>query len=61
VSKARQLLLLYLGGVAVMGLAVVVFVLNRGLAVDLLAAAGFVGGVAIIINALPTHNGDSHG
>jgi hypothetical protein len=56
-TRVHQLLLLYLGGVAVMGLAVVVFVLNRGLAIDLLAAAGFVGGVAIIINALPTRNG----
>jgi hypothetical protein len=56
-TRTRQLLLLYLGGVAVMALAVVVFILNRGLAVDLLAVVGLLGGLAIIINALPTHNG----
>jgi hypothetical protein len=56
-TRTRQLLLLYLGGVAVMSLAVVVFVLNRGLAVDLLAVVGFLGGLAIIINSLPTRNG----
>jgi hypothetical protein len=56
-TRTRQLLLLYLGGVAVMGLAVVVFILNRGLAVDILAASAFVGGLAIIVNALPTRNG----
>jgi hypothetical protein len=58
-TRTRQLLLLYLGGVAVMSLAVVVFILNRGLAVDLLAVVGLLGGLAIIINALPTKNGKS--
>jgi glucose uptake protein GlcU len=56
-SRARQLLLLYLCGVAALVLAVIVFVLNRGVATDLLAAVGIIGGLAIVIGALPTRNG----
>jgi hypothetical protein len=47
-------------GVAIMALAIVVFILNRTGATDILAVIGFLGGVAVIINALPlrTGNGD---
>jgi hypothetical protein len=48
-------------GVIALTIAIVVLVLNRDTSTDLLAALGIVGGMAIIINALPTNgNGDDH-
>jgi hypothetical protein len=48
-------------GVLALTIAIVVLVLNRDTSTDLLAALGIVGGVAIIINALPTNgNGEDH-
>jgi hypothetical protein len=44
-------------GVLVLALSVIVFILNRNVASDLLAAVGLLGGLAIIINALPIGNG----
>jgi multisubunit Na+/H+ antiporter MnhF subunit len=59
-NPTRQMALELLLGVAIMVLAVIVFVLNRTGATDVLAVIGFLGGVAVIINALPlrTGNGD---
>jgi hypothetical protein len=42
-------------GVVVLALAIVVWILNQDTSTDLLAAVGLVGGVAIIINALPAN------
>jgi hypothetical protein len=48
-------------GVIALTIAIVVLVLNRDTSTDLLAALGIVGGVAIVINALPTNgNGEDH-
>jgi hypothetical protein len=48
--------MLYVFGVLVMALAVVVYVLNQDASTDVLATVGLVGGVAIIVNQLPTEN-----
>jgi hypothetical protein len=48
--------MLYVFGVLVMSLAVVVYVLNTNASTDLLASVGLLGGVAIIVNQLPTEN-----
>jgi hypothetical protein len=55
----RQLILIVLG-VGAMALGIVVFVLNRDTASDLLALVAFLGGVAIILNTFPT-NGNGNG
>jgi hypothetical protein len=53
VSDARRVSVLVVLGVAVLALAVVVFVLNRGVASDLLAVVAVLGGLAIVVVALP--------
>jgi hypothetical protein len=45
-------------GVAALTLAIVVLVLNRDTSTDLLAVLGLVGGVAIVVNALPANGGN---
>jgi hypothetical protein len=59
VTRTRQLALLILLGVAVLVIAIIVFVLNRSGVSDLLAVIGLLGGLAIIVTALPTHNGNN--
>jgi hypothetical protein len=60
VSRARRTALLILLGVGVLSLAVVVFVLNRDVPSDLLAVIGLLGGLAIVVVALPV-NGNGNG
>jgi hypothetical protein len=58
--RVKRLWLEILCGVAALALAVIVLVLNRDTSTDLLAVLGLVGGVAIVINALPA-NGNNGG
>jgi hypothetical protein len=57
-SKPRVYLLLI--GVAMVAVCGVVLILNQDLSTELLGAVGFVGGVAVIVNAVLdiTGNGD---
>lgn len=57
--RLKRELILILLGVAVLALAVVVFVLNQDTSTDLLAATAVLGGVAIVVNTLPA-NGNGH-
>ena len=52
-SRARRNLYLILIGVAVLVIAIIVLIRNRSLDVDLLAALGLLGGLAIVVVALP--------
>ena len=52
-KPARRQAVLILLAVAALVLALVVLVRNRSLDVDLLAALGIVGGLAIVVVALP--------
>ena len=56
-SSTRRQVLLILCGVAALTLSLIVLVRNRSLDVDLLAVLGLVGGVAIVVVALPSSNG----
>jgi hypothetical protein len=47
-------------GVAALVLAIIVLVLNRDVSSDLLAVLGLVGGVAIVIVALPANGNNRH-
>jgi peptidoglycan/LPS O-acetylase OafA/YrhL len=58
--RVRKVIVLTLLGVAVLALAVVVFVLNRDTSSDVLAVIALLGGVAIIVNSLPS-NGNGNG
>jgi hypothetical protein len=58
--RVKRLWLELLCGVAVLTIAIVVLILNRDAASELLAVLGLFGGVAIIINALPA-NGNANG
>lgn len=53
----RQAILILLGAIVV-ALAIVVFVINRDASSDVLAVIGLIGGIAIIVNTLPT-NGEA--
>jgi hypothetical protein len=57
--RVKRLYIEILIGAAVLALAVIVLVLNRDVPSDLLAVLGLLGGVAIVINALPA-NGNDH-
>jgi hypothetical protein len=59
--QVRRTVLLILCGVAALTLAIIVLVINRDTPSDLLAVLGLVGGVAIVIVALPANgqNGDA--
>jgi hypothetical protein len=59
VTRTRQLALLILLGVAVLVIAIIVFILNRSGVSDLLAVIGLLGGLAIIVTTLPVHNGNN--
>jgi len=54
VDPVRQTAILILLGVVALTLALVVLVLNRDIESDLLAVLGVVGGLAIVVNSLPT-------
>ena len=54
-SRTRRQVALILLGVALLALAVIVFVLNRDVSTDLLAAAALVGGLAIVVVSLPAN------
>lgn len=58
-TRTRQLALLILLGVAVLVIAIIVFILNRSGVSDLLAVIGLLGGLAIIVTTLPVHNGNN--
>ena len=51
--RLKRQLILVCSGAVIMALAIVVWVLNDNPTSDVLAALGFVGGVAVIINTLP--------
>jgi len=53
VTLARRNLYLILLGVATLVIAIIVMVRNRSLDTDLLAALGILGGLAIVVVALP--------
>jgi hypothetical protein len=55
-TPARRLVVLVVLGAAVLALAVVVFILNRDVQSDLLAVVAVLGGIAIVVVALPTIN-----
>lgn len=57
VSRVRQIASLILLGVAVLVLSILILIRNRSLDVDLLAVIGILGGLAIVVVALPTQNG----
>jgi uncharacterized membrane protein (DUF373 family) len=57
VTDARRLAVLVVIGAALLALAVVVFVLNRDTSTDLLAVAALLGGLAVVVVALPGANG----
>jgi hypothetical protein len=57
-SLRRQIALTVLG-VVVMVLSIVVLILNQNASTEILAAIGLGGGIAIIVNTLPT-NGENH-
>jgi hypothetical protein len=59
--RVKRLWLEIVIGAAVLALAVVVLVLNRDVPSDLLAVLGLLGGVAIVINALPANGDDGAG
>ena len=59
--RVRKQVLLILLGVAALSLAIIVLVLNRDASSDLLAVLGLVGGLAIVINTLPTNGGGTSG
>jgi hypothetical protein len=50
----REIALIVLG-VVVMALSIVVLILNRDASTEILGAIGLVGGLAIILNLLPTN------
>jgi hypothetical protein len=51
--RLRKLIALILFGAAILALAIVVFVIAKGVAFDLLAVIALLGGAAIIVNSLP--------
>jgi hypothetical protein len=59
--RVKRLWLEIVIGAAVLALAVIVLVLNRDVPSDLLAVLGLLGGVAIVINALPANGADGDG
>ena len=53
--KLRKTLILILLGVVALVLAIIVMVINEDSSTELLAALGLVGGLAIVINSLPSN------
>jgi hypothetical protein len=61
-SRARRTATLIVLGAAMLALAIVVLVLNRDVPSDLLAGVGVLGGLAIVVVALPNNgNGGKDG
>ena len=56
-SELKRQVILILLGVVTLVLALIVLIRNRDLDVDLLAALGIVGGIAIVVVSLPRGNG----
>ena len=57
--RLAKTVILILLGVSVLVLAIVIFILNQNTSSDLLAVVGLIGGLAIIVNSLPSNgNGD---
>ena len=57
--RIAKTVILILLGVSVLVLAIVIFILNQNTSSDLLAVVGLIGGLAIIVNSLPSNgNGD---
>jgi hypothetical protein len=55
-NPARRLAILILLGVAMLVLALIVYIRNRGTDNDLLATIGILGGLAVVVVTLPTSN-----
>jgi hypothetical protein len=55
----KEVYLILLGCLAI-ALSIVVFVLNQGASSDLLAVVGFFGGIAIILNSLPSNGNNTN-
>ena len=56
--RLAKTVILILLGVSVLVLAIVIFILNQNTSSDLLAVVGLIGGLAIIVNSLPS-NGEA--
>ena len=52
--RLAKTVILILLGVSVLVLAIVIFILNQNTSSDLLAVVGLIGGLAIIVNSLPS-------
>ena len=52
--RLAKTVILILLGVTVLVLAIVIFILNQNTSSDLLAVVGLIGGLAIIVNSLPS-------
>jgi hypothetical protein len=52
-TRERRAAALILLGVAMLVLSIIVWVANRGLYTDLLAAAGVAGGLGLVVSVLP--------
>lgn len=59
-TQARKLFILIILGVIVLALSLTIFLRNRSLDDDLLAIVGIIGGIAIIINTLPSNGKEKH-
>ena len=53
--RIAKTVILILLGVSVLVLAIVIFILNQNTSSDLLAVVGLIGGLAIIVNSLPSN------
>jgi len=53
--RLAKTVILILLGVSVLVLAIVIFILNQNTSSDLLAVVGLIGGLAIIVNSLPSN------
>ena len=53
--RIAKTVILILLGVSVLVLAIVIFILNQNTSSDLLAVVGLIGGLAIVVNSLPSN------
>ena len=53
--RLAKTVILILLGVSVLVLAIVIFILNQNTSSDLLAVVGLIGGLAIVVNSLPSN------
>jgi hypothetical protein len=61
VSPVKRQIYLLLLAVLVLVIALIVLIRNRNIDVDLLAALGILGGLGLIVVALPIRNGNGKG